>query len=83
MQTAWTKSAWKELLELPKSKRAAVIDAVSRFAADPYGSWPNAKALVGERNAVRLRVGEYRVILRRGGGAIEVRAVAHRREVYR
>jgi hypothetical protein len=37
----------------------------------------------GEKNAVRLRVGDYRVILDRGRDTIEVRAVAHRREVYR
>lgn len=83
MQIAWTRSAWKELQDLSKAKQAAVIEAVSRFAADPFGQHPNAKPLVGGKNAVRLRIGDYRVILHRGSETIEVRAVAHRREVYR
>jgi mRNA-degrading endonuclease RelE of RelBE toxin-antitoxin system len=83
MHAVWTRSAWKELQELPKTRRTAVIEAVSRFAADPFGQHPNAKPLAGEKNAVRLRIGDYRVILHRGSDTIEVRAVAHRREVYR
>jgi mRNA-degrading endonuclease RelE of RelBE toxin-antitoxin system len=71
------------LQELPKARRTAVIEAVSRFAADPFGQHSNAKPLAGEKNAVRLRIGDYRVILHRGSDTIEVRAVAHRREVYR
>ena len=83
MQAVWTRSAWKELQVLPKAKQAAVIEAVSLFAADPFGHHPKAKPLAGEKNAVRLRVGDYRIILHRGKDAIEVRAVAHRREIYR
>jgi len=56
---------------------------VSRFASAPFERHPNAKPLAGEKNAVRLRVGDYRAILHRGRDTIEVRAVAHRREVYR
>jgi mRNA-degrading endonuclease RelE of RelBE toxin-antitoxin system len=78
MPAVWTRSAWKELRDLPKAKQAAALEAVSRFAADPFGSHPNAK-----KNAVRLRIGDYRVILRRGGDTIEVRAVVHRRQAYR
>jgi mRNA-degrading endonuclease RelE of RelBE toxin-antitoxin system len=83
MRTVWTRSAWKELQDLPKGKQTAVIEAVSRFATDPFGQHPNAKPLVGEKNAVRLRIGDYRIILHRGSDTIEIRAVAHRREVYR
>ena len=83
MQTVWTRSAWKELQSLPKAKQAAVLKAVSAFAADLFGRHPNAKPLAGERRAVRLRVGEWRVILHRDQELVEVRAVAHRREVYR
>jgi len=83
MPAVWARSAWKELRDLPKAKQAAVIEAVSRFAADPFGPHPNAKPLQGEKNAVRLRIGDYRVILHRGGDTIEIRAVVHRRQAYR
>jgi mRNA-degrading endonuclease RelE of RelBE toxin-antitoxin system len=83
MPAVWTRSAWKELQDLPKTKQATVIEAVSRFAADPFGQHPNARPLQGEKNAVRLRIGDYRVILHRGGDTIEVRAVVHRRQAYR
>jgi mRNA-degrading endonuclease RelE of RelBE toxin-antitoxin system len=83
MSAAWTRWAWKELRDLPKAKQAAVIEAVSRYAADPFGPQPNAKPSRGEKNAVRLRIGDYRVILHRSGDTIEVRAVVHRRQAYR
>ena len=83
MRAVWTRSAWKELQDLPKAKQTIVIKAVSRFAADPFVQHPNAKPLPGEKNAVRLRVGDYRVILHRGADTIEVRAVVHRRQAYR
>jgi mRNA-degrading endonuclease RelE of RelBE toxin-antitoxin system len=83
MSAAWTRWAWKELRDLPKAKQAAVIEAVSRFAADPFGPQPNAKPSRGEKNAVRLPIGDYRVILHRSGDTIEVRAVVHRRQAYR
>ena len=83
MRAVWTRSAWKEFLSLPVARRTAVLDAVSRLAADPFGRHPGARPLADEKNAVRLRVGDYRVILHRSSETIEVRAVAHRREVYR
>lgn len=83
MQAVWTRSAWKELQSLPKARQTAVLGAVARFAANPYGQHPNAKPLAGEKNAVRLRIGDYRVILHRGSDTIEVRAVAHRRAIYK
>jgi mRNA-degrading endonuclease RelE of RelBE toxin-antitoxin system len=83
MRALWARSAWKDLQDLPKAKQTAILEAVSRFAADPFGRHPSAKPLAGERNAVRPRGGDYRVILDRGRDTLEVRAVAHRREVYR
>jgi len=83
MRAVWTRPAWRELQRLPKARQAAVLSAVSRFAADPFGRHLDAKPLVGEKSAIRVRVGDYRVILHRGTDAIEVRAVAHRREAYR
>jgi mRNA-degrading endonuclease RelE of RelBE toxin-antitoxin system len=82
METVWTRSAWKELQRLPKATQGTVIEAVWRYAANPFGTQPNAQPMKGEKNAVRLRVGEYRVILHRGSDRIEVRAVAHRKDVY-
>ncbi|TAL01847.1 MAG: type II toxin-antitoxin system RelE/ParE family toxin [Rhodospirillaceae bacterium] len=83
MQITWARSASKELQALPKAKQVAVLEAVSSFAVDPFGSHPNAKPLKGSDGAVRLRVGEYRVVLVRGKGFIDVVKVAHRKDVYR
>lgn len=83
MQAVWTRSAWKELQVLPKARQSLILESVAQFAADPFGQHPNAKPLVGEKNAIRLRIGDYRVVLHRGADTIEVRAVAHRREIYR
>jgi mRNA-degrading endonuclease RelE of RelBE toxin-antitoxin system len=83
MQAVWTRSAWKELQALPKTRQSLILEAVAQFAADPFGQHPNARPLVGEKNAVRLRIGDYRAILHRGSDTIVVRAVAHRREICR
>ena len=83
MQITWARSATKEFEGLPRAKQAAVLEAVSSFAADPFGQRPNAKPLLGSDGAVRLRVGEYRVVLIRGKGFIDVVKVAHRKDVYR
>lgn len=83
MQTRWTRDAVKELGAIPQAKRDAILKAVAAYASNPFGQHPNAKPLKGRRDLVRLRIGDWRVIVARMDDAIEVRTVAHRREVYR
>jgi len=40
------------------------------------------KKMVGEDGA-RLRIGDYRIIFTESGAAIEIRAVGHRKDIYR
>jgi mRNA-degrading endonuclease RelE of RelBE toxin-antitoxin system len=83
MQITWARAATKEFELLPKAKRTAILEALSRFAAEPFGSHPNAKPLKGTDGAARLRIGDYRVVLVRAKGVIDVVKVSHRKEVYR
>jgi mRNA-degrading endonuclease RelE of RelBE toxin-antitoxin system len=83
METTWARSASKEAEAIPKAKREAVMKAIAAYAADPFGPHPNAKPMKGEKNAVRLRVGDYRVVMVRLDNCLEIIAVAHRKEVYR
>ena len=62
----------------PKQARR-IVDAVNRFAVDGHG---DVKHLQGD-DALRLRVGDYRVIFDRVGDDVSVRYVSHRREAYR
>jgi mRNA interferase RelE/StbE len=54
----------RSLQKLPARRRGALLARLEAIAADPYGRHANVKALQGERNAFRLRVGDWRAIYR-------------------
>jgi len=57
-------SAKKELKKLPKENRKKIIEAVKNLAQTPFQG--NFRKLVNQKNAYRIRVGKYRVILNNG-----------------
>lgn len=59
------------------------MERVNAYAADPDGRHHDVLSLVGSVDGFRLRVGDWRVLFKRVEGAIWIRRVAHRREVYR
>lgn len=59
--------------------QSRIREKVAHYAATGAG---DVTALQGQDGA-RLRVGDYRVIFVETDEAIEVRAVGHRREIYR
>ncbi|MFI5020924.1 MAG: type II toxin-antitoxin system RelE/ParE family toxin [Alphaproteobacteria bacterium] len=59
--------------------RADVEAKIERFAKTGVG---NVKRLTG-RPGARLRVGDWRVIFVETSATIEVRAVGHRRDIYK
>jgi len=65
--------------------QAALWRKVEEFASDPFASRAWAKPLVGQRNAVRLRQGDWRAVCRidRAGETVIVEAIGNRREIYR
>lgn len=76
---AYIPSARRAYRKLPKQARERIADALERYAASGQGDVTRIKHGEG----ARLRVGDYRVIFVETASAIEVRAVGHRREIYR
>jgi mRNA interferase RelE/StbE len=70
---------------LPTKARAAMTDRLKAIAADPFARHANVEPLKGERNAFRVRQGDWRAVylVDRAAGLIRVVTVAARREVYR
>jgi len=75
----FSQSAQRELEKLPATVQKQIEAKLARYAATGAG---DVKALVGEGGA-RLRVGDYRVAFTESENLIAVRAIAHRRDIYR
>jgi len=74
--------AAQELDALDRAVRQRVENALGRLAIDPLALRNQIKRLKGDL-AMRLRVGDWRIIFDVRAGEIIVLAIAHRREVYR
>jgi len=61
----FTRSAAKALRRMPANTAARIVAKVEEYAADPASQANNVKALKG-RDGVRLRVGDWRVIMEDG-----------------
>lgn len=79
--TIW-REAKKQLARIHPSFRLVVLDKIEELAAKPEGLAKMVKQLKG-RPEKALRVGDYRILFVETSEEIEIRAVAHRREVYR
>jgi mRNA interferase RelE/StbE len=77
-----TRSAAKELEDIPRKDRAKIVAKIQTLASDPRPS--GSEKLAGD-DKYRLRQGNYRVLYHIDDDAIVVTVVriAHRREVYR
>lgn len=77
-----SKSAAKEIRELPKDYQETINAKINALASNPY---PNGyKKLKGSKDLFRFRVGDYRVIYKiiNNELIIEVVKVSHRRDIY-
>ena len=76
-------SAHRELLPIPKREQRRIDAKIIALADDPRPS--GAKALVGQNNLYRVRVGDYRIIYRLQDQdlSILVIKIGHRKDVYR
>ncbi len=78
---AWTEQARADVRGLDKHTAMRILSALHRFADSGTG---DVKALQGDAEELRLRVGDYRLFfVSTGDDVIEVRRVRHRREAYR
>jgi len=64
-QITYTRSAIKVLKKMPSNWAARIVAKVEEYAANPASQANNVVALKG-REGVRLRVGDWRVIMHDG-----------------
>ena len=76
----YTRAARRSWRKLPAKVRSRIEAALERYAGTGEG---DVKRLAGRSGAARLRLGNYRVIFAETDATIEVRAVGHRKEIYR
>lgn len=61
----YTRAALKTLRRMPANTAARIVEKVEEYATDPAALANNVKALKG-REGIRLRVGDWRVIMNDG-----------------
>ena len=77
----WTESAKADVRALDKPTAMRILSALHRFAKTGSG---DVKALQGEWEELRLRIGDYRLFLvYTTQDTIEIRRVLRRKEAYR
>ena len=80
-QIAYTKAALRELLRMPRPMAERIREKVGAYAADPASQANNVTALRG-RDGIRLRVGDWRIIME-DGVVLAVLEIGPRGGVYR
>jgi mRNA interferase RelE/StbE len=80
-QIAYSKSALRVLRKMPTNEASRIRTKIEQYARDPLTQANNVKALVGSPY-IRLRVGEWRVIMDDHGSVLDVLKVGPRGGVY-
>ena len=65
-EIAYSRSAQKTLARMPRNWATLIRDKIAAYAEDPAAHANNVKKLRGGDNLIRLRVGDWRVIMRDG-----------------
>ncbi len=76
----YSRSALKTLRKMPRDTAERIMGKVDQYAADPASQANNVKALQG-REGIRLRVGDWRVIMR-DGEVLAVLEIGSRGSIY-
>jgi mRNA interferase RelE/StbE len=80
-QITYSKAALKTLMRLPRNLADRIREKIEEYAADPVSQANNVKALKG-REGIRLRVGDWRVIMDDQGHVLAVLDIGPRGGVY-
>lgn len=85
MKLEFSRQAAKALRSMQPKAAAAILEALERIAAGPFAEHANVERLRGEKDAFRLRHGDWRVPYRldRETETMKVAAVKTRGRVYR
>lgn len=78
----YSKSAIKVLSRLQPKLAARILEKVEQFAADPKSQANNVKVLTGSPY-IRLRVGDWRVIMDDQGNVLLVLEIGPRGDIYK
>ena len=81
-EIAYSKTAQKALMRMPRNWAIRVRDKVSAYASDPASQANNVKALRGANGMLRLRVGDWRVVMC-DGVVLEILDVKARGSAYK
>ncbi len=77
---SYTRSALKVLRKMPRDTAVRIMAKVDQYAVDPASQANNVRALQG-REGIRLRVGDWRVIMR-DGEVLAVLEIGPRGSIY-
>jgi mRNA interferase RelE/StbE len=85
MELVIERAAAKALRKLRPKARLAMVERFRRIAENPFAKQTNVDALVGEKDAFRLRQGDWRAVYKvdREAGVVRVLRIAQRGKVYR
>ena len=65
-EIAYSRTALKALTRMPRNWAERIRDKIRAYAADPAAQANNVIRLKGQDGLVRLRVGDWRIIMREG-----------------
>lgn len=80
-QVSYTKAAIKVLRRMPANTATLIRTKIEAYAQDPSAQANNVKSLKG-REGVRLRVGDWRVIMDDQGNVLAVLEIGPRGGIY-
>lgn len=78
----YSKTAQKALMRMPRNWAIRIRDKIGAYAADPASQATNVKTLQGMDGMLRLRVGDWRVIIF-DGVVLEVLDIKARGSAYK
>lgn len=77
----YTRTALKALRRMPRNVSGLIVSKVEQYAADPSSLANKVTAMKG-RTGVRLRVGDWRVIMDDDGTVLAVLEIGPRGSIY-
>lgn len=80
-QISYTKAAIRALQRMPANTAALIRTKIEAYATDPAWQANNVKSLKG-REGIRLRVGDWRVIMDDQGNVLAVLDIGPRGGIY-